>query len=100
MNKIGCGAKVLFGYVKGERYTIELNPQQIAAFIMQNQFEDTTITNVLDLTEITTIVGGFIMYCADQEFLRKELLPVLAPIQMGEAEAPEFVPLADEDDCF
>ena len=46
------------------------------------------ITTPLDTAFISTR-AGFIDYCADQEFLRNELLPVLIPMQMGDTEPSE-----------
>lgn len=97
MSKIGCGIELLYGYVNGEEYIISLTPEQISAFIMEHQFEETIITNAFDVTEITTVPGGSIMYCADQLFLMEKLIPILMPIQMGDVEPPKFVPIVDSD---
>ncbi|MFD1736202.1 hypothetical protein ACFSCX_06445 [Bacillus salitolerans] len=91
MNKMEFNGPYLYGYVEGERYNVENNPQQISAFILKNRFKNVRIVSVLDIPLITTI-GGFIDYVADQTYLKEELLPVFVPIQRGEVEVPEFVP--------
>ena len=48
---------------------------------------------MVDILVLTTIVGGFIMDCPNQKFLREDLLPVLAEVQMGFAEVPAFSPV-------
>lgn len=97
---IGEGTEFLIGYVKDtEDYgvLIENNEEQISAFIMKHQYKNQTITNFLDVTEIE-MSGGFVFYCRDQEFLRTKLIPTLAPMQMGQVKAPEFVPFEPEEE--
>lgn len=89
--RIEEGVDFLYGYVNDEQFVIENDVKQICAFIMEHQFENVLITNVLDIPILETRMG-FIDYCANQEFLIKELIPMLAPMQMGEVEPPEFVP--------
>ena len=87
----------VWGYVDNQFTAYVSNtPEQIAAFIMENQYASTKITNFLDELEIETTFGSFIMYCRDQTFLQQELLPVLVPMQRGEAEIIEFVPVESE----
>lgn len=87
----------LYGYVPGEeRVFIKNTIEQIAAFIMANRFKSQVkIVNYLDITEIQTM-GEFIDFCDNKHFLQNELLPVLVPMQKGEAEVIEFVPYVDE----
>lgn len=87
----------LFGYVPGEeRVCIKNTAEQIAAFIMANQFKgQVKVVNFLDELEIQTI-GQFIDTCQSQHFLKNELLPVLIPMQKGESEVIEFVPYVDQ----
>ena len=72
---------------------MENTPEQITAFIMEHQFYDTTITTMVDTLVLTTLVGGFVMDCPNQKFLKEDLIPVLAEVQMGFAEAPAFAPV-------
>ncbi len=83
----------LIGYVYSEEgrseHFLKATPTNIASFIVKNSPLDVIqITTPLDTAFISTR-AGFIDYCADQEFLRNELLPVLIPMQMGDTEPPE-----------
>lgn len=93
---IGAGMDYLYGHVDGERYMITNTVEQITAFIMKYRFNDTMITDIFDNAEIETVFGGFIMNCSNQQFLANDLIPYLAPVQMGENEAVEFVPHVEE----
>lgn len=93
---IGAGVDYLYGYVEGDRYMITNTVEQITAFIMKYRFNDTLITNFFDNVEIRTVFGGFIMNCTNQTFLANDLIPYLAPVQMGEKEAEAFVPHVEE----
>lgn len=97
MTKTQLIGDFLYGYVPGEvRVCIENSAEQIAAFIMKNRsVNQVKIVNSLDLIEVQT-AGHFIDYCENKRFLNDELLPVLLPMQLGEVEAPEFVPYVDE----
>lgn len=95
---IGLGMDYLFGYVDGDRYMISNTVEQITAFIMENQFKSTMITDVMDNAEIETVMGGFIMNCKNKQFLMEELLPCLSPTQMGDKEAEKFVPYVVEEE--
>ena len=84
----------LFGYVYSKEGTSEhflkATSTNIASFIVSNSPLDTIkITTPLDRAFISTC-AGFIYYCADQEFLRNELLPVLIPMQLGNVEPSEI----------
>jgi hypothetical protein len=82
------------GYVdEGGKHSSQLlkpTPVNLAAFIVRNATvdQDVTVTTCLDTPFLKTC-GCFIDYCADQEFLRNELLPALVPMQLGETEPPE-----------
>lgn len=93
----------LVGYVPtaeggNESRLLKVTPTNIAAFIAKNAAHDITITTPFDISFLTTY-GGFVHYCADQKFLRTELLPVLIPMQRGEVEPPEieFVSMDEPD---
>jgi hypothetical protein len=88
--------KYLYGYVNDERVVIRNNVRQIVAFIMKHQYSETLITTLLDEPVLSTVVGGFIMSCPDQAFLREQLLPVLAPVQMGIKRVPKFMPVPED----
>jgi len=94
--QIETGVEFLYGYANGEQVLIENNVEQICAFIMKHRFQNVMITNFFDVALLETSMG-FIQYCANQEFLAKELIPRLAPMQMGEVEPPEFVPYEYEE---
>jgi hypothetical protein len=87
---LDLGEKALVGYAENREFYVENSAEQIAAFIMAHQYEDVTLVDVLDRNVLNTSMG-FVQYCYDQRFLREELIPVLAPMQMGEAEIIEFV---------
>ena len=97
MRGIPGAGKYLSGYVENifEAY-IENTPEQIAAFIMDNEYAATKITNQLDVLEVETTFGSFVMSCANQHFLQKQLLPVLVPMQRREAELIKFIPYEGE----
>lgn len=85
----------VFGYVNGEQVMVTNTPEQIAAFIVEHRFSDVKITSYLDELLITTSMG-FLDYVADQDYLKKELLHVLIPMQQGEVEPEAFVPYQKE----
>lgn len=58
---------------------------------MKYQLKDTVITTPMDEFILSTVIGGFIMHCSDKVFLQEELLPILAPVQMGTKRAPKFI---------
>lgn len=94
----GAG-EFLYGYCKDGDYgvMVENKAEQIAAFIMKHNYKDSTLTNLLDMTEIE-VSFGFIQYCRDQDFLRTELIPTLAPMQTGQVKPPEFVPFEPKEE--
>lgn len=95
--KTSLSGEFLYGYVPGEdRVCIKNTIEQIAAFIMANRLKgQVKIVNFLDETEIRTM-GEFIDFCYSKHFLQNELLPVLVPMQIGEADVIEFVPYVNE----
>ncbi len=73
-----------------QEYVFELTPEHLANFIGAHPFdaEKMVFTDMLDRLILDTS-GGFIMNCPNQELCR-QIIPMLAPIQMGEAEAKEI----------
>ncbi len=73
-----------------KEFLFEMTPENLANFIGAHQFdaEKMIFTDMLDRLILNTS-GGFIMDCPNQELCRK-IIPILAPIQMGEAEAQEI----------
>lgn len=101
--KIGAGLNVLRGYIynQNDRYspaiTIPLEEKQIASFLVRTSgAKKVVFTNFGDEMEIETMPNsnGFLDYCADQEYLREKLLPVLIPMQQG-IEKPEEIKVID-----
>lgn len=86
----------VYGYVfdqPGEKYRkkflFEGTAEKIATFILMNQWEKVCITTKYDEFICDSFPGGFINNCADMNFLEKELLPAIVPMQMGE----NFIPI-------
>lgn len=74
-----------------EVYYISTTPENLANFI-GSHFHDANrmaITDIVDRLILTTF-GGFIADCPDQN-LCLEIIPYLAPIQMGEKEVGEVL---------
>jgi hypothetical protein len=91
-NGISEAGDFLFGHIDGEKYMVSNTAEQIAAFIMKGfPLKNIVITDMVDQSEIETSMG-FIMYCRDQEFLANNLIPILAPMQMGDEKIIEFIP--------
>lgn len=83
-------------YKKGDNgmhtdFLFPMTPENIANFIGQNAFtaDKIIMTDLCDRLICESIYGGFIMNCPDQNLCR-QIIPHLAPIQMGEAEPEEF----------
>lgn len=95
--KIVNSAEYLYGYANNERVLIKNTTEQICAFIMVHRLENVIITDIFDQLEIETSMG-FIMTCRNQEYLAKELLPCLIPMQTGKGDVVEFVPYVVEDE--
>ena len=96
VEKVMDGFHVGYAYLylnnNGERqeYVFNMTSENIANFIGSHQFDVSKIilTDMLDRLILDT-VGGFIDNCPNQELCR-QIIPKLAPIQMGQAEAEEF----------
>lgn len=73
-----------------QEFVFEMTPGNIANFIGSHSYdaEKIVLTDVLDRLILET-AGGFIDRCPDQN-LCCQIIPTLAPIQMGEKEAQEF----------
>lgn len=73
-----------------QEYVFEMTPEHLANFIGAHPFdtEKMVFTDMFDRLILDTS-GGFIMNCPNQELCR-QLIPMLAPIQMGETEAKEI----------
>ena len=91
---------VTLGYVysggQREKYWFESSPENIASFLMRFPEADKIIlTDRMDLLVLNTI-GNFIDTCPDKELL-SQILPHLAPMQMGETKPQEvFCPTDQE----
>ncbi len=72
-----------------QEYVFELTPEHLANFIGSHPFdaEKMVFTDMFDRPILDTC-GGFIMNYPNQELCR-QLIPLLAPIQMGEVQAKE-----------
>lgn len=73
-----------------QEYVFDMTPEHIANFLGAHQFdaEKIVLTDMMDRLILNTI-GGFIDQCPDQDLCR-QIIPLLAPIQMGETEAKEI----------
>ena len=72
-------------------YMFKMTAENIANFIGKNAYSADKIimTDMCDSLICESIYGGFIMNCPDQNLCR-EIIPHLAPIQMGEVDPKEF----------
>lgn len=85
-----------YAYVQRKRYLVSNTPEQIAAFIIKHKMQPIIrIVNVYEELELIVLQGN-IERCKNQEFLQKQLLPILLSIQMGAAEVPTFKPYTEE----
>lgn len=77
-----------------EVYYISTTPENLANFIGSHLHDANrmVITDIVDRLILTTF-GGFIADCPDQS-LCMEIIPHLAPIQMGEKEAGEVLAIS------
>lgn len=73
-----------------QEYVFDMTPENIANFIGSHLYDSQkmVLTDILDRLVLET-AGGYINNCPNQE-LCKQIIPILAPIQMGESEAKEF----------
>ena len=74
-----------------QEFFISTTPENMANFLGSHFYdaEKMIITDMVDRLILDTY-GGFINTCPDQK-LRREIIPHLAPIQMGETEAGEIL---------
>ncbi len=82
-------------YSRGEEglqeFYISTTPENIANFLGSHYYdaEKMILTDICDRLILDTC-GGFVNNCPDQKLCR-EIIPYLAPIQMGEKEAGEVL---------
>lgn len=84
-----------------QEFCVSITPENIANFLGSHYLdaEKMIITDFNDQFILDTI-GGFINRCPDQGLCR-EIIPYLAPIQMGEKEAGEILMVSrDEADAY
>lgn len=74
---------------RADVFVLRLTPHNVANYLGLHQYdaEKIILTDMLDRLVLDT-AGGFIMSCPDQTFCR-EVVRILAPIQMGETDAEE-----------
>ncbi|WP_159633302.1 hypothetical protein [Erysipelothrix anatis] len=82
-----------------KKHYFEDTPKNIANFITLNSFHNCTITDTADTLILTSVVGGFVDQCPNQEYLKNELLPVLIPLQLGDVEPQEII-FDETDYCY
>ena len=72
-------------------YMFKMTAENIANFIGKNAYsaDNIIMTDMCDSLICESIYGGLIMNCPDQSLCR-EIIPHLAPIQMGEVDPKEF----------
>lgn len=79
-------------------YMFKMTAENIANFIGMNAYSADKIimTDMCDNLICESVFGGFLMNCPDQNLCR-EIIPHLAPIQMGEVEPKDF-PVASREE--
>ena len=79
-------------------YMFKMTAENIANFIGKNAYSADKIimTDMCDSLICESIYGGLIMNCPDQNLCR-EIIPHLAPIQMGDVEPIDFSVAAKEE---
>lgn len=82
------------GYHDSGQY-FEGTMENIASFIMNNQWHDTIVTDVLDNLVAKSFAGGFLDKVDPQ--IREDLLKELVPMQLGEKE-PVTIEYLNEDE--
>ena len=95
-------------YVKGYVYNykntydkvvmFEDTPENIASFIVQHMYNQCVITDLGDNFIVSSMIGGFIDRCPNQEYLINELHPAIIPLQLGEKELLEIEYVKDDFD--
>lgn len=74
---------------------IKADAENIAAFIAKYPLAPKITMETLDGHFLLDTRLGFIDKCYDQTYLATQLIPVLAPMQMGELDIPEIVTVTD-----
>lgn len=74
----------------------EATPENIAAFLIQNQHAQMSAIGTMDSLTFLTARRGFIDICPDQSFLRQKLLPIYSQVQMGELPALQLKAVPEE----
>lgn len=91
--------KYLAVYTQGLNEDIQLcikaDAENIAAFIAKYPLAPKITMETLDGHFLLNTRLGFIDKCYDQTYLATQLIPVLAPMQMGERDIPEVVAITD-----
>lgn len=89
-NKISSYPYLTATLEDGSSFYIKNTPENVAAFIVKDGiYHDITITTPLDEPVINT-KGPFIDTCANVDYLKNTLNPVLIPMQMCEVETPDI----------
>ena len=86
---------------KRQEFYISTTPKNLANFLGSHYLdaERMIVTDIADRLILDTI-GGYINNCPDQKLCR-EIIPYLAPIQMGEKNAGEILMVTrDEADAY
>lgn len=74
---------------------IKADAENIAAFIAKYPLAPKITMETLEGHFLLNTRLGFIDKCYDQDYLATQLIPVLAPMQMGEHYIPEIVAITD-----
>jgi hypothetical protein len=83
------------GLAEDIQVCIRADAENIAAFIAKYPFAPQITMETLDGYFLLNTSLGFIFKCYDQTYLATQLIPVLAPMQMGERDIPEVVAFSD-----
>ena len=69
----------------------KMTAENITNFIGKNAYttDKIILTDMCDRLICESVFGGFLMNCPDQDLYR-EIIPHLAPIQLGEVEPKDF----------
>lgn len=73
-----------------EVVVFENTVENIASFIVSNFMRKCVVTDIGDNLIVSSVVGGFIDNCTNQDYLIKELHPTIIPMQLGEVEPSEI----------
>lgn len=85
------GTNYIYGYADGEQFLVTNSTEQICAFLMKYRWNKIILRDFFGTCLLEWDLG-FISFCLNQQYLGSTLIPVLAPLQMGESEPAEFVP--------